>query len=160
LAREGWLSDRLRQAANQWPIERLLVWPPRSAPRPRGIGRRLLVGSGLAALAVMALILTGRSLFTTKNEASSPNSGTRPIGAFSMTSDDERRFAELERAIEREACAAQLAMSAELLAAEAAAEHHAEETMSLVAEAFPETKAGRDAARRAGSRRRGAIESL
>jgi predicted anti-sigma-YlaC factor YlaD len=152
LAEERWLSDRLRQAADESPIERLLVWPPRpAAPRPRTGRRRVLVGAGLAALAA---IVIGRLPFAVTRTVSPPAVADR------VASSEDRRFAEIEAAIEGEACAAQLAMSAEILATEPAAERYAAEAMSLVAEAFPETKAGRDAARRAGSSLQGAVESL
>ena len=151
LAEERWLSDRLQQVASESPTERLFVWPPRSAvPRPRTRRRHVLVGAGLAGLAALALMVVGRL-----PPATSPQPAANPVA-----SNDDRRFAEIEAAIEREGWAARLAMSAELLAAEPPAERYAAEAMSFVAEAFPETKAGRDAARRAGSPQRNTRESL
>lgn len=153
LSDEGWLSDRLRRAANQLPIEQLLVWPPReAAPQPRTRGRQLLVGAGLVALVVIVL---ARLPFTTSNETSAPDQTETPV-----TPNEDQRFAEIEKAIEREASAAQLAMSAELLAIEPLAQQYAAETMRLVAEGFPDTTAGRDAARRAGTPARSTTESL
>lgn len=153
LAGERWLSDQLHEAATGWPIEQLVVWPPQAAaPRSHRLRRRVFVATGLAALAIVVFVWR---LPSPSNEPIASRSAVERAAA-----SDDRQFADLEAAIEREACAAELAMSAELLAAEPAADRYAAEAMRFVAETFPETKAGRDAARRAGTPSTPATESL
>jgi predicted anti-sigma-YlaC factor YlaD len=154
LAGERWLSGKLHQAAGEWPVEQLLVWPLRpEAPRPRRLRRRVFVATGLTALAVVVVVWRLPSAPT--NETIASRSTVERV-----SESDEQHFADLQSTIEREACAAQLAMSAELLAAEPAAEQVAADALRFVAETFPETKAGRDAARRADLQSPRARESL
>jgi hypothetical protein len=82
-------------------------------------------------------------------DRSQPSAPTIAAIPPAPTADDELDFAALERLIDREASAAELAASAEVLADVPGG--YAEDSWRLVAHAFPETKAGQAAARRLGS---------
>jgi anti-sigma factor RsiW len=154
LAGARWLSSRLHQATGEWPIEQLLVWPTQpAAPRLRSLQRRVLVAAGLAALVAVAFWF--RPPFDPMHETAAARPATERASA-----NDDHKFADLKAAIAREACAAELAMSAELLAAEPAVNRYAAEALRFVAETFPDTKAGRDAARRGAPASPPARESL
>lgn len=152
LGEERWLSERLHRFATQSPVERLLVWPGTS--RQPGIHRRrrALAGVGLATAAVVMLCW--------RLAPAPPRETIASRTAAAPSVDDEVQFAQIEAAIDREAIAAQLAMSAELLAAEPAAAGYAADSLRFVAETFPDTQAGGDAARRAGLQSPPAQESL
>lgn len=146
LAEERWLSRLLHGALARSSLKPVSLWPSRiPVRRPRW--RR----PALAAAALMALAL-GLTFWRSSAVPSRENIATGSIatGSMAATRFDARQLADLQAAIEREASAAELAMSAELLAAEPAADQYATEALRFVAETFPETNAGRDAARRVG----------
>jgi anti-sigma factor RsiW len=146
LAEERWLSGLLHGALSQSPLKPVSLWPSRiPVRRPRW--RR----PALAAAALMALAI-GLTFWRTSAVPSGEVIATGPMttGPMAATLFDARQLADLQAAIEREASAAELAMSAELLAAEPAAGQYATDALRFVAETFPETSAGRDAARRVG----------
>ncbi|HEV7224722.1 MAG TPA: hypothetical protein VGN42_18570 [Pirellulales bacterium] len=68
------------------------------------------------------------------------------------SANEARQWADLQASIEREASAARLAAAAEALAGQAATDAYAWESWRFVAETFPETRAGIDAARRVEAR--------
>jgi anti-sigma factor RsiW len=145
LTDEHRLSDLLHRIVAHAPVGQLVVWPTRSGvPQLRAYRRRLtFVAAGFVAIVVVAVLW---------HLSPSPPRETT-VSSFATTSSavaDDEQFADLEVAIEREAYAARLAASAELLAVESAADHYAAEALQLVAETFPETRAGRAAAQRTG----------
>lgn len=140
LSQERRLSGLLHRTVADAPSEHLLAWPARPpAPVARvARRRRLLVAAGVVAMAVVAVCWRPPPPTQETIASRSP---------MAPTTVDVRQFADLEAEIEREATAARLEMSAQLLAEEPAAERYAAEAMRFVSDVFPETKAGREAAR-------------
>lgn len=145
---EALLSASLREA----PVESLPTLPARN------IGSRRVgwLRPALAAAAVLAALVAWGVFHVRRSEPRAPNersvaakNAAGPQSPRSNTSNDRLQWSDVEAAIEREASAARLAASAEVLAAEAGADEYARRSWRLLAETFPETRAGRDAARRA-----------
>jgi predicted anti-sigma-YlaC factor YlaD len=151
LAEERWLSGLLHGALAQSPLKPLSLWPSRTAVRRPRWRRPALAAAALMALAIGLTFWRSSAVPSHEVIATGPiATGLMARGPIATTQSDAQQLADLQAAIEREASAAELAMSAELLAAEPAADQYATEALRFVAETFPETSAGRDAARRVG----------
>lgn len=150
-----WVDTLLSASLREAPIESLLTLPAGNihSRQTRRIG---WLRPALAAAAVLAALVAWGVFHVRRSEPRAPNersvaakNAAGPQSPRSNTSNDRLQWSDVEAAIEREASAARLAASAEVLAAEAGADEYARRSWRLLAETFPETRAGRDAARRA-----------
>lgn len=154
LAVERRLSGLLQCSIAAAPNRHFLIWPTRAARPPAKVYRWRAATAAASFAAAAMLALFWRCWPSPIGQAVASRSATN-----STTVVAEQSFADVEAAIEREASAARLAASAEMLGTEPAASEYAIEAMRWVAEAFPETKAGRRAVRGAGLKQP-AMESL
>lgn len=140
-ARERRLSGLLQGTLAAAPTAQRLILPAR--PAPRGRRRAAVVAAALACL-LMAVVYW-------RSTPAPPRQTVASRDAKQLAAKlREPPLDGFEAELAREAIAARLAASAESLAAEPATNQYAAKALQFVAEAFPETHAGRKAARGAG----------
>jgi hypothetical protein len=157
-----WVDRLLVQSLRNQPVEPWLTLPGgRLAPRPGLRVGWVRPAFAAAAAGLLAFFIWGfvrdrrpdanvaqggleRELIDRSAAAVSPPQGE--------SANEARQWADLQASIEREASAARLAAAAEALAGQAATDAYAWESWRFVAETFPETRAGIDAARRVEAR--------
>ncbi|HUY89580.1 MAG TPA: zf-HC2 domain-containing protein [Pirellulales bacterium] len=156
-----WIDTLLSESLREAPGEGWLTLPgdetaatPNGLPRFRWARPALAAAAGLLALAAWGLSRNGSDERRQPNQYHVAAKSARPAASPPAEPASERlEWAALQAEIEREANAARLAASAEVLAGQAGADVYALDSWRLLAETFPETHAGRDAARRVESSR-------
>lgn len=152
-----WVETLLSESLREAPVESLLTLPAgnigsRQARRLGWVWPASAAAAALAALAAWGVFHDRRIEPQAPNERSVAAKGAaRPESPANDLLGEPLPWADIEAAIEREASAARLAASAEVLAAQTGADEYARRSWRLLAETFPETRAGREAARRADS---------
>lgn len=151
-----WIDALLSRSLREAPVEHLLTLPGgaiASRPTPRVAGVR--PAFALAVAGFLAFFIWGMMWGFPRERPqggsvaqSGPREHSEARAPQTESANEARRWADLQAAIEREASAARLAASAEALAGQAATDGYAVESLRLVANTFPETRAGIDAARR------------
>ena len=129
--------------------------PPRSVP-PRSTPHRNARPLALAAAAALLLVVAGWWLGRSRPEAGegavASAAGNGRVATTQPSVAPAEQLVQWEEAsIEREASAARLAAAADVLAGLPATSEYAVGAARFVAETFPDTIAGRDAARRLGA---------
>lgn len=150
-----WIDRLLTESLREAPVERWLTLPGDEPVAPQSASqRRRWAQATLAAAAAGLLALAAWSLVGNRQSERRPPDDERVAAKAAVESPpvevagEQDRWTELHAEIEREASAAQLAASAEILAAQPGANEYAGQSWRLLAEMFPETQAGREAARR------------
>ncbi|HVW38028.1 MAG TPA: zf-HC2 domain-containing protein [Pirellulales bacterium] len=152
-----WVETLLSESLREAPVESLLTLPAGNIgswqARRFGWVRLALTAAAACAVAAAWGVFHGRRIEPqAPNERSVAAKGAaKPESPANDSPGEPLQWADIEAAIEREASAARLAASAKMLAAQTDVDEYARRSWRLLAETFPETRAGREAARRAES---------
>jgi anti-sigma factor RsiW len=152
-----WIDALLSRSLREAPVEHLLTLPggavePRLAPRVAWVRPAFAAAAaGLLVFFIWGMVrgfARGRPQGGSVAQSGLLEHGEATRAPQTESASEARQWADLQAAIEREASAARLAASAEALIGQAATDGYALESLRLVANTFPETRAGIDAARR------------
>ncbi|HEV3003911.1 MAG TPA: zf-HC2 domain-containing protein [Pirellulales bacterium] len=126
----------------------------RDAPRsvPRRMGKPLAVAAAAVVLLTAVTWCLGHARTQVGGEVVTPGTNQGSVAKILPSAQPATELANWEASIDREANAARLAAAADVLAGESATSEYAAGAMRFLARAFPDTIAGRDAARRIGAK--------